>query len=92
LLDAEILADIYLAMTGGQVVLSLELKESQHASRQEDGQALPRSRPSNLVTLLPTAEELQAHAARLAVIDKASGGRCAWKRLYEPSEESDTLH
>lgn len=92
LLDAEILADVYLAMTGGQVALSLELQESPLTSRREDAPASPRSRPSHLVTLLPTAEELQAHAERLAVIDKASGGRCAWKRLYETPEESNTLH
>ena len=79
LLDAELLADVYLAMTGGQGALVLD---SSHAGEQAGGgfdvehsraRTLP---PSRLIAL--TEEELATHAARLAVIDKRSGGRCLW--------------
>jgi DNA polymerase III subunit epsilon len=83
LLDAEILADVYLAMTGGQVSLSL-------ASRGEEGRGphggkmrrLPAERPT-LRVVRAGAEELAAHQSRLSDIDKASGGGCIWLRGVE---------
>jgi len=78
LLDAQILADVYLAMTGGQGDLALG---DTGASRTPDGarqvRALVRP-PVPLRVLLATEEELQAHEAMLQIIEKASGGRCVW--------------
>jgi DNA polymerase-3 subunit epsilon len=81
LLDAEILADVYLAMTGGQVSLSLE-----GAADQDDRTAsasrirrLPADRQS-LAVRLAGEQELASHAARLDAIDRASGGHCRWSR------------
>jgi DNA polymerase-3 subunit epsilon len=81
LLDAEILADLYLAMTGGQTALSLG-SASNNASfnsgsevRRLDGNRQP------LKVVAASAEEAAAHEARLAAIDKASGGNCVWKKL-----------
>lgn len=78
LLDAQILADVYLAMTGGQVTLLL----GDEANAAHDGDAGQRvriraDRPA-LIVIDPTALELAAHLSRLAAIDKASGGRCLW--------------
>ncbi len=81
LLDAEILADVYLAMTGGQVSLSLE---SGTAARTEDAAAgvrrLAAERPP-LRVIRASAEELAAHEARLDAIDGNCKGQSVWRRL-----------
>jgi len=79
LLDARILADVYLAMTGGQGALALV--ETTAAGSSGDGGRAVRAlvRPSvPLVVIAATEQELAAHAAMLAVITKASGGKCLW--------------
>ncbi|MGE0384593.1 MAG: DNA polymerase III subunit epsilon [Gammaproteobacteria bacterium] len=76
LLDAEILADVYLAMTGGQATLLLDAQTaSQEAlvQRAEHRAAWPQLR-----VVQASEAEAQAHAARLTAIAKASGGRCLW--------------
>lgn len=79
LLDAEILADVYLMMTGGQASLSLgggdEPTES--AGQGEGIRRLAADRPA-LTVLRASAEELARHEQRLAAIRKASGGTCLW--------------
>ena len=80
LLDAQILADVYLAMTGGQV--GLALSESTTATRAvNDGQAvvpvLVRG-ATPLSIVMATEEEARAHESMLTIIAKASGGRCVW--------------
>jgi DNA polymerase-3 subunit epsilon len=71
LLDAEILADVYLAMTGGQVDLGLSL-ESPAAVIDDDDGASPVGHPPLLV-LRASDEELVQHAARLKDIEDQSG-------------------
>lgn len=79
LLDAEILADVYLHMTGGQTNLSL----SNNEGGEEGGitgatiRRLDTDRP-RLKVLSATEEELALHEERLQKIDKASGGNCVW--------------
>jgi DNA polymerase III subunit epsilon len=73
LLDAELLTDVYLAMTGGQATLELGSGARAAAARV----ALPGQR-APLVVLVPDAAELAAHTDFLARIAKASGDRCAW--------------
>ena len=87
LLDAEILADVYLAMTGGQATLSLDgSAEPGNAGRpRERGGQRPAHRPAELRVVAASADERAAHASRLAAIDKASGGRCVWR---SPDEKS----
>ncbi len=84
LLDSEILAEVYLAMTGGQVGLSLH--EGDAASADNGGQAQETIRRVSadrepLPVLMPSAEELQAHEQRLLVIDKTVSGDCLFRRL-----------
>lgn len=79
LLDAEILADVYLAMTGGQTNLVL----SSGDDGDEDSitgaaiKRLPVERP-RLRVIAATPEESQLHDERLQRIDKSSGGNCLW--------------
>jgi DNA polymerase-3 subunit epsilon len=79
LLDARILADVYLAMTGGQGTLALA--EADTPQRTVDGARTTRTPVRALVALAvpaASAEELAAHEAMLAIIARASGGRCVW--------------
>jgi DNA polymerase III subunit epsilon len=79
LLDARLLADVYLAMTGGQSALALA--EADGAQRMADGHGPPRALIRTalaLAVLEPTEEEARAHESMLALIARASGGRCLW--------------
>lgn len=82
LLDAEILADVYLAMTGGQVTLGLELDSASQG--RAPGAATMRRKPGERPPLKVTActeQELESHRQRLEAIDKASKGKCLWLKL-----------
>ena len=77
LLDAEILADVFLAMTGGQVDLGLSLETNASDDEEEDGHvAAPR--PA-LFVLKASEDELAQHEARLNDIEKQSG-HCLYKQ------------
>lgn len=78
LLDAEILSDVYLAMTGGQTSLSLGGAEGEAAAEAGTIRRLPADRPA-LTVVRASAPEREAHQARLEAIDEASDGRCLWK-------------
>lgn len=85
LLDAEILADVYLAMTGGQTALFQDPGESASTSGSTHGMAVAREKRrldtnrTPLRVISASAEELEAHASMLTIIDKKSGGKCLWK-------------
>ncbi|MEZ5573174.1 MAG: DNA polymerase III subunit epsilon [Halioglobus sp.] len=81
LLDAEILADVYLAMTGGQTALQLS-----DSGTDNDGQALieqtiplPENR-APLPVIRATADELAGHRAQLDAIAAACGGKVLWRK------------
>jgi DNA polymerase-3 subunit epsilon len=86
LLDAQILAEVYLAMTGGQVGLALtESPISPHAANgAEPMRALVRT-ALPLVVVMATEEEARAHESMLTIIAKASGGRCLWQPQPVPA-------
>jgi len=78
LLDAEILADVYLFMTGGQTNLLLGAEEGIGGSAEVgDIRRLSASRAA-LPIIGASEEELQLHGEKLAAIEKASGGECVW--------------
>ncbi|WP_339075387.1 DNA polymerase III subunit epsilon [Teredinibacter turnerae] len=79
LLDAEILADVYLAMTGGQTALALGGQQGDGSGGDGEEQIIRLSadRP-RLKVLRANDEEIEAHKAKLATLDKASGGNCLW--------------
>jgi DNA polymerase-3 subunit epsilon len=76
LLDAEILADVYLLMTGGQTKLKLASSGTSDA----DATALRRiERSANkLKVIKASADELEQHEARLNIVQEA-GGSCIWR-------------
>lgn len=76
LLDAELLAEVYLAMTRGQDSL---IVETEQARTEVKATAFERG-DLKLGVLRASAEEVAAHEAQLADIDKASGGS-VWRRL-----------
>lgn len=82
LLDAEILADVYLMMTGGQTKLNLAGQTG------DDGTAggeriRRRQRDANkLKVIRATADELEQHEARLDIVQN-SGGKCLWRQSSE---------
>lgn len=79
LLDAEILADVYLAMTGGQTKLMLGSEgESGAAAASVAIRRLPAERAA-LRVIRADAEELSAHERLLEGIDKACGGQALWR-------------
>lgn len=83
LLDARILADVYLAMTGGQVGLALGVDSATAAH--SAGQVRALVRPAvPLIVVTASPEELKLHDAMLAVISKASKGKCLWQALEPP--------
>ena len=75
LLDAEILADVYLLMTGGQTKLKLASSSGSDA----DSTAIRRIQRSanKLKVIKATADEITQHEARLDIVEKA-GGKCLW--------------
>jgi DNA polymerase-3 subunit epsilon len=82
LLDAEILADVYLAMTGGQATLSLDSRSDLSGDQTQSIRRLPQDRP-RLRVIRADAREQEAHAARLAAIERVHDGTCVWRHLEE---------
>jgi DNA polymerase-3 subunit epsilon len=78
LLDAEILADVYLLMTGGQTSLQF------NAGSQTDGEngagliKRVESGRKALKVLMATADEIEAHQERLDLVAKS--GSCLWRQ------------
>ena len=85
LLDAELLAEVYLAMTRGQDSLAIGVETPREAVP-EAGMEKVSTKPVKLVFLAADAEERGAHEKLLAGIDKESGGRCVW---LTPDKEPD---
>ena len=85
LLDAEILADVYLAMTGGQTTFQLSDTSPDDSGRQatDDGvRRLPEDRPQ-LPVIRASEAELAAHEAQLDAIAAAAGERVLWRELED---------
>lgn len=89
LLDSEILADVYLAMTGGQTSLSLAGNSSDGAGAGQGAgnqgseiRRLPAGRAPCRV-IRASESELAEHEARMAVIAKAAGAPALWVQLQE---------
>lgn len=81
LLDAEILADVYLAMTGGQVNLSLgDGEESASGAHLEQPVRRVSGDRRPLRVIQPDADELAAHEACIENLAKAAGGQAVWQK------------
>jgi DNA polymerase III subunit epsilon len=82
LLDARILTDVYLAMTGGQGALTL------HADAESGAGTLRgagrRRAPVEIPIIRATAEELAAHERALDAVQRASQGKCLFRSPADP--------
>ena len=76
LLDAELLADVYINLTRGQEALLIDLGDV--GEQGAEGERIDLS-VFDLPVLTANAQELAAHADVLAQIDKASGGKLVWQ-------------
>jgi DNA polymerase-3 subunit epsilon len=80
LLDAELLADVFLAMTGGQTALGLGAEDGEGAGRaREVTLAAPKQWPKTPRASLPPEAEA-AHHAYLEAMEKAAGAPPLWRR------------
>ena len=80
LLDAEILADVFLLMTGGQSSLLDEGQSGMDESSVNTSVIRVSANRSALKVIRCNDEELTAHQQRLEAIEKASGGACIWNQ------------
>lgn len=78
LLDAELLADVYMAMTRGQESLMMDLLDDAEDSAEFSAHAITKP----LILLEASAEEQAAHEEYLAGLSKS--GKCLWIGLTEP--------
>ncbi len=81
LLDSELLAEVYLAMTRGQDALTMDLQVDGTGGPEGTGIAI-----AEILVLPPTDAELAEHEALLQALDKEVKGACVWRALAEPSE------
>jgi DNA polymerase-3 subunit epsilon len=86
LLDAGLLAEVYIRLTRGQDSLVMELAE-EGAGHAGDAGILDLA-TFVLPVLAASAEEAAAHDRVLGEIDKASGGKTTWRTLAQPVAES----
>ncbi|MBN8411321.1 DNA polymerase III subunit epsilon [Halomonas denitrificans] len=97
LLDAEILADVYLAMTGGQTALTLDAGDDKDQQAAVPGELSVRRLSldaGRLTVIRPDEDEQQAHLAKLDAV-RSKAGQCHWDHLApeyaglgQPKEES----
>ncbi|XBS68950.1 DNA polymerase III subunit epsilon [Acerihabitans sp. KWT182] len=87
LLDAEILADVYLAMTGGQTAMRFSMEGEGERTNTDGGEHIQRVErpPSALTVIYASEQELAAHEHRLDLVKK-KGGSCLWR----PAEETES--
>jgi DNA polymerase III subunit epsilon len=79
LLDAQILADVYLAMTGGQAALSLDASADTSASGRDPEHKHINRQGLKLRVLQASEQEREAHRLKLEAIAKSNGGKCLWQ-------------
>lgn len=81
LLDAEILAEVYLAMTGGQTTLGLDQEVTNSLGEQADTVRRLDARRPALKVIRADAQETTLHQARLDAIESATGQASVWRQL-----------
>jgi DNA polymerase III subunit epsilon len=78
LLDAQLLSEVYLSMTRGQESLTMDIAVPGIAAALSAGAS---ASAIAIRVIMPTHEELEAHNAYLADLDRASRGACVWLAL-----------
>ena len=92
LLDAGILVDVYLAMTGGQSALALDMSGGRGESVRVHAAVVPARAPG-IALVVPAAspDELRQHESMLDLIQKASGGKAGWRAQGSPADEKGAV-
>ncbi len=85
LLDAELLAEVYLAMTRGQESLLIDFDDAPPRTAQERSEASRQRLP--LKVIRPSKQERLAHEAILDDIEKSANGTCLWRQKTAVPEE-----
>jgi DNA polymerase-3 subunit epsilon len=80
LLDAQLLADVYLSMTGGQATLLLDPNAGETAVFKATTRPVARD-GLRLSVIRASAEDLDEHERHLLLLDKQSGGKTLWRRF-----------
>ena len=83
LLDSQLLAEVWLAMTRGQDALLIDADDRQQGG---GGMVLGTFDASVLQVVTASAEELAEHEAYLQDLDKAVKGACVWRTIERPPE------
>jgi DNA polymerase-3 subunit epsilon len=81
LLDARILAEVYLAMTGGQGMLTLSAESDLGAAKARRAVPARYAEGARIAVIRANEDEMAAHEHVLALLDKASGGKTVWRNL-----------
>jgi DNA polymerase-3 subunit epsilon len=79
LLDSELLADVYLAMTRGQNMLSMDVEIEAAGG----GELIDAGPLGEIIVVSAAADELAEHDGILAALDKGVKGECVWRK-YSP--------
>jgi DNA polymerase-3 subunit epsilon len=90
LLDAGILVDVYLAMTGGQSALALDVATGRRDTTHTASAASLRAPGVVLAVPLADDDELLRHEAMLDLLHKSSGGKTLWRQAGVP--DGDGTH
>jgi DNA polymerase-3 subunit epsilon len=86
LLDAALLAEVYLAMTRGQNSLTMDLADPK--GEQEDGLEMELVPLGEVIVVAASEEELALHEGVLNTLDKEVRGTCLWRKEPEPVGEA----
>jgi DNA polymerase-3 subunit epsilon len=81
LLDARILAEVYLAMTGGQANLTLSAESDTARSRARQAAPARAGAGARILVIRPNENEMAAHEHVLALLDKESAGKTVWRKF-----------
>jgi DNA polymerase-3 subunit epsilon len=90
LLDAGILVDVYLAMTGGQSALALDVATGRRETSATAAAASLRTPGVALTVPAASEDELRRHDEMLDLLHKASAGKALWRRTVAP--DGDGTH
>lgn len=90
LLDAHLLAQVYLAMTGGQTSFFVENQTESKPIISSERTQIKSSRKRNLKVVSPTEIELQAHMQNILFIKAANGGKCLFEMIESKNHAVET--
>jgi DNA polymerase-3 subunit epsilon len=94
LLDAQLLAEVYLTMTRGQEALTIDMAPPRAAAAAGDASAAaanPAGARPVVMTIAATVAELADHREYLAALDKESRGCCLWLAIDAKADAGDAL-